>query len=318
MCTTRVSRACRCVVAAMLLAAAASTEAAGEPRELPGGRVGATFSLVMPAKGGVPPYAWKVTTGQVPPGLVLKTDGLLEGRFQTAGTYTFTVEAVDSRRNTAQGEVRMRVEPAPAAVRPLEILTESLPPAVVGMPYELRLAVEGGVPPYRWSAGDGVPAGLALDVDSGVMRGTPAEAAAGRFEIEVRDSQPAAASDARSVSLSVLPGGSPSTVDWVEATPIWLKIISSLLMLWLVRKAWQSFVGGRLYWRWAAAGQKPVMKLMADGGWGVVDWEAMSDEEQRNYRSPAYLLRAMVLPLAGMAVCVGVMSFWAYTTWRAL
>lgn len=47
--------------------------------------------------GGRPPYAWSVTAGSLPPGLVLNAStGILSGVATTAGTFGFTVQAIDS------------------------------------------------------------------------------------------------------------------------------------------------------------------------------------------------------------------------------
>lgn len=74
---------------------------------------------------------------------------------------------------------------------PLEILTAALPPASEGEPYSFALAAEG-TPPYRNWAAAGLPVGLAIDPDSGVISGTPeVGSAAGSpygVEISVEDS----------------------------------------------------------------------------------------------------------------------------------
>jgi large repetitive protein len=50
------------------------------------------------ATGGNPPYKWSLTAGSLPPGLTLhRGTGVISGKSTTAGTYSFTVQAVDKR-----------------------------------------------------------------------------------------------------------------------------------------------------------------------------------------------------------------------------
>lgn len=57
-------------------------------------------------------------------------------------------------------------------VEPLEIVTEYLPKASVDAPFEAVLAAQGGLQPYRWRMDSPYP-WLALDEETGLLRGTP-------------------------------------------------------------------------------------------------------------------------------------------------
>lgn len=69
--------------------------------ELPWGRVGEDYLVRLTAAGGVKPYAWKVS-GQVPPGLKLRGDGMLFGQPLAGGDYNFTVQASDSGQSASR------------------------------------------------------------------------------------------------------------------------------------------------------------------------------------------------------------------------
>jgi hypothetical protein len=50
---------------------------------------------------GVPPYVWSVASGSLPTGLSLEANtGIVSGIPSTAGTYVFTIQAVDSAQPT--------------------------------------------------------------------------------------------------------------------------------------------------------------------------------------------------------------------------
>jgi hypothetical protein len=72
---------------------------------LPNGRIGQEYSATMTAAGGNPPYIWKLATGssRLPQGLKLnRHSGVITGmpNHRDAGTFTFTVEALDEKTST--------------------------------------------------------------------------------------------------------------------------------------------------------------------------------------------------------------------------
>ena len=61
---------------------------------------GSGYSQSLTATGGASPYSWSITAGVLPPGLLL-TGGTISGTPTTAGSYSFTVQAVDSATSKA-------------------------------------------------------------------------------------------------------------------------------------------------------------------------------------------------------------------------
>ena len=72
---------------------------------------------------------------------------------------------------------------------PLNILTGSLPNAIVGENYNITLNASGGTAPYSWSIVSGnLPNGLTLNSSSGIISGNPDSASVTNFEVKVEDS----------------------------------------------------------------------------------------------------------------------------------
>lgn len=60
------------------------------------GQVGVPYSAQYSASGGTAPYAYAVTSGALPPGVVLSAAGALSGTPTAAGTFNFTITGTDS------------------------------------------------------------------------------------------------------------------------------------------------------------------------------------------------------------------------------
>ena len=79
-------------------------------------------SRTLTATGGVAPYTWSVTAGDLPSGMSLAADGTISGTPDTVGTANFTVTVTDA--NAATGELAMSINiddvppPAPPVPAP--------------------------------------------------------------------------------------------------------------------------------------------------------------------------------------------------------
>ena len=158
------------------------------------GMVGGAYAQNFFLSGGAAPYTWSLASGQLPPGLALRTfsdprdaNDELAGTPVTAGTYTFTMRLTDYNGQQATQQFTLTIDP------PLQI-TGTMPAGTVGVAYSQDLIAQGGVPPYSWSifANDPLPPGLSLGTTApdfnNVLTGTPTQAGTFSFTIQVTDS----------------------------------------------------------------------------------------------------------------------------------
>ncbi len=172
---------------------------------LPDGKVGAAYSFRFSAAGGKLPCIWRMTSGDLPDGLSLSSDGALTGSPIEYGDFVFSVEVADSQETpeTVSHQFSLHISPSD-----LILLTSSLPDGLEGAFHSRQLEATGGVPPYTWEISAGaLPDGLILDAAQGVIRGTPSNAAIGvsNFAVRVKDTQTPAATSERYFSITVLP-----------------------------------------------------------------------------------------------------------------
>lgn len=70
------------------------------PVVLPNGKVGASYSTSLQSAtglaGGIPPYTWTLTSGNLPPGLTLSSSGVVSGTPSGAGSASFGFTVKDS------------------------------------------------------------------------------------------------------------------------------------------------------------------------------------------------------------------------------
>jgi hypothetical protein len=135
---------------------------------LPLGEVEAAYSAppLMATGGDGSFYSWSVSKGSLPDGLTLDSSGTIGIFPDTAGTYSFTVQATSGGR-TGSKDLSITVIPA------VEITTTSLPDGQVHVAYSQTLTASGGRGPYTWSTYGGLPDGVTLNSSTGVISGTP-------------------------------------------------------------------------------------------------------------------------------------------------
>ncbi|HXM94757.1 MAG TPA: putative Ig domain-containing protein [Candidatus Dormibacteraeota bacterium] len=82
---------------------------------LPNGQVGSAYGATLDATGGVAPYSWSTTSGNLPPGITLNpATGTIEGTATSSGTFAFTAKVQDARASSASSSFSVNVSAAPA------------------------------------------------------------------------------------------------------------------------------------------------------------------------------------------------------------
>jgi hypothetical protein len=238
--------------------AVASTQLAITTSALVSGTEGAVYSQTLHAAGGTPAYAWTITSGNLPAGLILASGtGVISGTPTTSGTFAFTVTVTD-RSNPAQTKsIPLSITISPSQ---LTITSSALPSGTAAVAYSQALHASGGIPAYIWSITSGsLPAGLSLAAGTGIISGTPTAGGTFTFVATVTDSsQPA---QTKSVSLSI------------TITSSQLSITSTALASGLDGTAYSQVLhatGGTPAYRWSiTAGSLPTGITLSAGS-GVV------------------------------------------------
>jgi hypothetical protein len=180
----------RFVISAFVLALLPTLFGAADRRELMGSWEGAGYHLQLPGSGGVAPYRWRVSDGQLPPGMKMdEATGVLSAdSLEKRGTYDFSVALTDAAAKTVSENLRVVVL-APVDTRvPLQIMTESLPTGIKGQSYNVVIATRGGVQPVSCSASAALPQGLAMDSKTCRLYGAPTRTGDVAFKLAAQDS----------------------------------------------------------------------------------------------------------------------------------
>jgi large repetitive protein len=143
------------------------------------------YAATLSASGGSGSKSWSVTSGQLPQGLTLSSDGRLSGTPQAGGSYGFRA-TVTAGSSSASADFALTVVPG------LAVALVTKPPMLeVRRPFTAKLtdllSVTGGTPPYRFAPVGGFPFGIGLDPTAGTLFGSPRRGGVVTLTIRVLD-----------------------------------------------------------------------------------------------------------------------------------
>ncbi len=160
-----------------------------------------SYSAMIEATSGTPPYTFSITAGELPTGLSLAAEGAVTGVPTEPGRTTVTVLVTDDTGGTGLGTVTIDVDPV------LSIAAAAWPLAAVGTPYDGAIEVTGGRPPYTWEAVSALPDGLSAEAEALRVVGTPTTEGEVFVNVRVTDSRPTPQQVTASLALRVAPAG---------------------------------------------------------------------------------------------------------------
>jgi hypothetical protein len=177
----------------------------------PAGVVGAAYTTTFVVAGGTAPLTLSLASGSLPPGLTFNAaTRVISGTPTTPGTYSFTVQLVDS------SDVPYTVS-APETITvtspPLSLTMGSLPNGTVGVPYTATIGVSGGISPYSCTITAGMlPAGLSLGAGC-VVNGTPTTAGTSTVTVRATDSSNPVETTAGPETITIVPAALSLTMS---------------------------------------------------------------------------------------------------------
>ncbi len=160
---------------------------------------GVSYTWTPKATGGTSAYKWSKSSGTLPTGMKINAStGKITGKPTKAGTFKFTIKAVD--KNKIAGTKAFTVKVIAAKVD-LESAISNI--AIKGSAFSGYVLASNGTAPYTWSISSGkLPTGLKLTSSStkATIKGTPTKTGTFTFTVKAVDKNKASAT----VKITVL------------------------------------------------------------------------------------------------------------------
>src|ERR1051326_3909896 len=188
------------------------------------------------ASGGTSPYAFAVSSGALPAGLVLNgATGAITGSPTTPGTFTFSITATDA--NGCAGSRLYNIIITGVGCPAITLSPTTLPPGIVATPYSQSVTASGGSAPYTYSIAAGaLPPGLSLNPGTGLISGAPLQP--GLFNVTIRATDSLGCIGSRAYTIGVAALAAPAAGPTLDAV--------GLVVLMILLAAAGVFVMGKL------------------------------------------------------------------------
>ena len=165
---------------------------------LPQTEAGASYTTSIAASGGTPPYTWSITAGSPAPGLSLNAaSGQIGGTATAPGVFRFTARVTDSAGVQDEKQFDLTIGGGFA------IAACPTPTVAIGDPYSSSLSTAGGDAPIAWAISSGaLPAGIALDAQTGTVTGAATTIASSDFVVSATDAKSRTATRPCSIAVT--------------------------------------------------------------------------------------------------------------------
>lgn len=179
------------------------------PTSLTSGTAGVAYSQALSQTGALGSPSYAVTAGSLPAGVSLTLGGMLIGTPTVVGTFNFTVTVSDASGCTGSQAYTLTIGCPTFVFSP-----SSLPDGTAGVSYSQAVSTTGGVGTVTYAVTVGaLPAGLSLDVNTGVISGTPTVTGPFNFTITVTDANSCMGSSSYTVTINCPTSGATFTVS---------------------------------------------------------------------------------------------------------
>ncbi len=187
---------------------------------VPPAYVNQTYSTTLLAVGGAGPRTFAVSSGSLPNGISLGSNGVLSGTPLQSGDFAFSVTATDATSPTPLTATRAYNLRVDVNTTPLISTPAALPSVSRGGYYEESLVATGGNGQLTWTLlSGGLPPGLQLGA-GGTLIGSALTEGNYTFTLRVSDTDIPADTDTRTFTLNVGPSSAETLLVARTLSPI--------------------------------------------------------------------------------------------------